>query len=398
MPIDWEKINQTYGNKENANIKTEDKQIAPLHETKAAKIIQFDQTHIPQHKAKSEYLNKMPEEVKKSIILQFPAYKLPKEYQTQALEYQEGKEAALQMAKTLQKEEDRGNYETTYRISLVKDEKEDLTAVLLKKAEEWEKDVRDGKEIPEIIITSPYQEQIGAPIPINEFLNKMEEETLAETMKDNETKMCLIDSVYDRTEDEELKFHSARVQVENNKDEYNFFSIKDNAFIPMADKYEELEAILKEANEELIDKDKYEFSDGGIVFDANMIGDANHASAIKSERIEQAGAAEQERLEWGRDTRNKGPAVLDAIRDDDVSAPPPKQMYYSELYNMEQDISKLSGEEEAMEQDVKEEWQEAKENAEEAEEQEQPKTHMSYRERIEAEDREFWEEDLVRSF
>lgn len=362
--------------------------------TKSEKIIEFDQTHIPSYKTKAEYLDQMPPNIQRRVVLQFPIDAIPKEYQDQALDYCEGKETALQIIQELKKEDIQVNHENAYRISLIKNEKEDLTAVLLKKEAEWEEEIVNGKEIPEIVVTSSYQAQVGAPIPINEFLGNLEKETLAETLKENDKKEYLIDSVYDRTE-EGLQYHSSRIQDENNKEQANFFSIKNNTLMPMADRYEELEAILQEANEELIDKDKYEFSDGGIVFDTNIIGDANHASAIKSARIQQAGAAEQERLEWGRDTNNKGPAVLDAIRDDDVSdIAPPKQMYYSEFYNMEQDVSKLSGEREAMEQEVKEEM----EDQVREEPPEQPQEHMSYRERIEAEDRDFWEEDLVREY
>lgn len=361
---------QTEDSKEKKSVtqtqKETPKETTQISETKAVKTIQFDQTHIPKYKTKAEFEK----------------------------DYRPEKETALQMAKVLQKQEVQENRENAYRISLVKGEKEDLTAVLLKRREEWEKEARNGKEVPEIVISSPFLETYGEPIPVNEFLEGMGKETLAEATKGSDGKTYVIDSVYDRMQGNELRFHSSRVQEDNNKEEPRFFSVKDNALIPMCEKYEELEAVLKEANEELIDKDKYEFSDAGIAFDTSMIGDAQNAQAVKSGRIQEAGAAEQERLEWGRDTRNKGPAVLDAVRDDDVSAPPPKPVYRSEFYNMEQDVSKLSGELEAMEQEIREEVQ----SKEEEEEQDRPEAHMSYRERIEAEDRDYWEADLVREY
>ena len=408
MAIDWKNLREKYGTGEKETSKQETKEVKEVNqavETKAAKIIQFDQTHIPHYRAKEEYMKHVPKEVQHNVVLRFQTKEIPKEYQAQVLEYKKGKEIAVQMAKDLQKEKVKEHHDHEYRISLVKDKEEKLNDILLKHKEEWDKDVQQGKEIPEIIITSPYQEQIGAPVPVNEFLDKMKAETLIETAKDDWEKSYLIDSVYDRAKDHELEYDSSRIQEENEKSRY--FSVRDNAMVPMSDRYEELEAALKEANEELIDKDKYEFSDGGIVHDTTMLGDAANASSQKRGRIQEQGAAEQERLEYGRDTGNKEPAPLDAIRDDEwanaSATTKTKNVYYSETYNMEQDISEQSGEEAAIEQEVREEQQDRAEeepidSMQTQDEPEQEENHMSYRDQIEAEDREYWEEDLVREF
>lgn len=423
MAIDWKELHKKYGEKEKAEIAKEEKeQEVPVINTsvpKHAAIIQFDKTHVPEYKPREQYLKGLPKEVQKCVVLQFPVQQIAPKYRQEVEAYYNAKDTAIRTAKGLQKCEHTASHEHAYRVSLIKSENEDLNKVLTKSAKEWEQDARDGKQIPEIVITSPYQEKVGAPVPVNEFLDKTDKDTLFEVMKDEQGKKTyLIDSVYDRKDERELEYHSSCIQVQKEREEKQtepvFFSERDNTLRPMSERPEELEAALKEANEELLDKDLYEFSDAGVSHDTVMLGDAQNVATQKNSRIRDAGAAEQERFEWGRDTGFKGPAVLDAIRDDEWSnasaTPKTKEQYHSELYNMTQDISELSGEEAAMEKEAREEQydrapdtydedlhdQDMQEPEPEPEpEEEKP---MSYRERIEAEDREFWEEDLERTF
>lgn len=424
MAIDWKELHKKYGEKEKAEVtKDENEQeTSTIHVAapKRAEIIQFDKTHVPEYKPREQYLKGLPKEVQKCVVLQFPVQQIAPKYRQEVEEYYNAKDVAIRAAKDLQKCEHTASHEHAYRVSLIKDENEDLNKILTKSAKEWEQDARDGKQIPEIVVTSPYQEKVGAPVPVNEFLDKTDKDTLFEVMKDEQGKKTyLIDSVYDRKDERELEYHSSCIQMQKEKEKEQtepvFFSEKDNSLRPMSERPEELEAALKEANEELLDKDLYEFSDAGVSHDTVMLGDAHNVTVQKNSRIRDAGAAEQERFEWGRDTGFKGPAVLDAIRDDEWSnasaAPKTKEQYHSELYNMEQDVSELSGEEAAMEKEAREEQydrepvvdgqdlydpdvQEPEPEPEPEEEEEKP---MSYRERIEAEDREFWEEDLERT-
>lgn len=423
MAIDWKELHKKYGEKEKTEVtKDENEQeTSTIHVAapKRAEIIQFDKTHVPEYKPREQYLEGLPKEVQKCVVLQFPVQQIAPKYRQEVEEYYNAKDVAIRAAKDLQKCEHTASHEHAYRISLIKDENEDLNKILTKSAKEWEQDARDGKQIPEIVVTSPYQEKVGAPVPVNEFLDKTDKDTLFEVMKDEQGKKTyLIDSVYDRKNERELEYHSSCIQMQKEKEkgqtEPVFFSEKDNTLRPMSERPEELEAALKEANEELLDKDLYEFSDAGVSHDTVMLGDAHNVTVQKNSRIRDAGAAEQERFEWGRDTGFKGPAVLDAIRDDEWSnasaAPKTKEQYHSELYNMEQDVSELSGEEAAMEKEAREEQYDREpvvDNQDlydpdvqepEPEPEEEEERPMSYRERIEAEDREFWEEDLERTF
>ena len=422
MAIDWKELHKKYGEKEKAEVtKDENEQeTSTIHVAapKRAEIIQFDKTHVPEYKPREQYLEGLPKEVQKCVVLQFPVQQIASKYRQEVEKYYNAKDVAIQAAKDLQKCEHTANHEHAYRVSLIKDENEDLNKILTKSAKEWEQDARDGKQIPEIVVTSPYQEKVGAPVPVNEFLDKADKDTLFEVMKDEQGKKTyLIDSVYDRKNERELEYHSSCIQMQKEKEKEQtepvFFSEKDNSLRPMSERPEELEAALKEANEELLDKDLYEFSDAGVSHDTVMLGDAHNVTVQKNSRIRDAGAAEQERFEWGRDTGFKGPAVLDAIRDDEWSnasaAPKTKEQYHSELYNMEQDVSELSGEEAAMEKEAREEQYDREPvvddqdsydpNVQEPEPEPEPEEDkpMSYRERIEAEDREFWEEDLERT-
>lgn len=423
MAIDWKELHKKYGEKEKAEVtKDENEQeTSTIHVAapKRAEIIQFDKTHVPEYKPREQYLKGLPKEVQKCVVLQFPVQQIAPKYRQEVEEYYNAKDVAIRAAKDLQKCEHTASHEHAYRVSLIKDENEDLNKILTKSATEWEQDARAGKQIPEIVVTSPYQEKVGAPVPVNEFLDKTDKDTLFEVMKEEQGKKTyLIDSVYDRKDERELEYHSSCIQMQKEKEKEQtepvFFSEKDNSLRPMSERPEELEAALKEANEELLDKDLYEFSDAGVSHDTVMLGDAHNVTVQKNSRIRDAGAAEQERFEWGRDTGFKGPAVLDAIRDDEWSnasaAPKTKEQYHSELYNMEQDVSELSGEEAAMEKEAREEQYDREPvvddqdlydpDVQEPEPEPEPEEEkpMSYRERIEAEDREFWEEDLERTF
>lgn len=423
MAIDWKELHKKYGEKEKAEVtKDENEQeTSTIHVAapKRAEIIQFDKTHVPEYKPREQYLKGLPKEVQKCVVLQFPVQQIAPKYRQEVEEYYNAKDVAIRAAKDLQKCEHTASHEHAYRVSLIKDENEDLNKILTKSATEWEQDARAGKQIPEIVVTSPYQEKVGAPVPVNEFLEKTDKDTLFEVMKEEQGKKTyLIDSVYDRKDERELEYHSSCIQMQKEKEKEQtepvFFSEKDNSLRPMSERPEELEAALKEANEELLDKDLYEFSDAGVSHDTVMLGDAHNVTVQKNSRIREAGAAEQERFEWGRDTGFKGPAVLDAIRDDEWSnasaAPKTKEQYHSELYNMEQDVSELSGEEAAMEKEAREEQYDREPvvddqdlydpDVQEPEPEPEPEEEkpMSYRERIEAEDREFWEEDLERTF
>lgn len=403
MAINWEELYRNHEAREREKAEKEIAQRTP--ESRQSRIIQFDMTHIPEYKPSYEYMRHVPEKIQKNVILQFRPKDIPPEYQKEAEQYKAEKEKTLQVVKELQKEDYKQDHDHAYRISLVKEKNEDLNQILVKKVDEWDKEAEAGKRIPEIIITSPEQKQIGTPVPVNEFLHRMDKDTLFEVTKDDPARMYLIDSVYDRKDEDELEYHSSCVPDKSKeKEEPVFFSIQDNTLKQMSERPEELEAVLREANEELMDKDLYEFSDAGVVHDTTRMADAQHVTVQKYDRIQQAGAAEQERLEWGRDTGNKCPAALDAVRDNEEAnasgVPKKKEQYYSEFYNMPQDISELPAEEAAMEKEVEEEQQDKAQEESEQVQDEQPaeEKEMSYRERIEAEDRDFWEEDLERTF
>ena len=284
----------------------------PTQADKERKIIHLDEKHSPKYRAYSDKLKNMSRQEQKAVIINFQAYNLSKDQKQnpelmKALDEIGAEKTVVRGIILDQRENYDPNRENRFHLTLIKDSSEKLEDVLNKTAAEWQQDKENGKEIPEVVLNNQNYEEVGVPLDVDEFLKEVHEDTLKDANYHNtEHPVNMIDSVFDRTTKEhEFEYNStnlASVQKEQDKDKLIFAHIENGKIV--RDEYERIQdEYVKEAeaNEEVLDKDLYEYDDAGEHRDTTYITDRSNITAQKLDRIEVAHEAEAEREEESTD-------------------------------------------------------------------------------------------------
>lgn len=216
-----------------------------------------------------------------------------------------------------------------YRVVLIKDGKDKVQDIIGKTAKDFEKDREEGKRIPEIALVSPSGEIKDAPIPVDRYLKYIGKETLAHCTREDRV-TPIIESVYNKSKNGlEFTYDSTydKKTLEKHKDLANEIKKKTKDLLHGQDKKTttiektaaEREAERASKNDELIDKDKWEFGDAGVNRDVTLISDEKNMHTQLSHKIAQTYEAEQERLDDIENHQEVPAATQEAIGGDDVT-------------------------------------------------------------------------------
>lgn len=222
-----------------------------------------------------------------------------------------------------------------FRVAFIKAPEDKTFALFKMNKEELQKLERE----PELVLIGPKDKQIGVPVKVSEYLEATRDRNMAEAIRNQH--MPLPETVYNKeinpkTQELELTYKESLVKEDNkirmlkpkekeHEQERAVVTEKEQKrtvreAMPVNAKGEhtdwaELSAELAEANEMVTDRDLYGATQNGVNRDTTRVYDGNNIAAQTNSRINDAYAADKERREAGLENPHQD-AVYDEVHDD----------------------------------------------------------------------------------